>query len=190
MDADRFERVEIRSEQALWDWLETNHDCGRSVGLVTWKAIRRERYVGRDAVLDALIAYGWIDGRRMKLDGERTMQLISPRRETRWAETYKQRAERLEAEGRMKDAGRRAIAKSKASGRWETSAPIDQLKAPADLLAALDRYAARAWWEDAARSYRRNVLRWIAYAKRDETRAKRIDTVAEHASRGVKVPRY
>ncbi|MEM9784589.1 MAG: YdeI/OmpD-associated family protein, partial [Pseudomonadota bacterium] len=190
MDIDGFERVEIAAEHALWEWLADHHDQAESVWVVTWKAAHRERYVSRDQMLDALIAFGWIDGRRMKLDEDRTMQLISPRRETRWTESYKARADRLDAEGRMRDPGRRAIAESKARGHWDTSAPIDALETPEDLLAALARHRARSWWDGAAPSYRRNVLRWIAYAKRPETRAKRIESVAEHAARGEKVPQY
>ncbi|MFN4099185.1 MAG: YdeI/OmpD-associated family protein, partial [Pararhodobacter sp.] len=102
MDADRFRQIEVHSEAALWDWLAAHHGQPDSVWLVTWKAAHRDLFVSREAVLDALIAYGWIDGRRMKLDDSRTMQLISPRRQQAWAQSYKARAARLEAEGRMK----------------------------------------------------------------------------------------
>ena len=56
------ERVEITEPQSLWSWLAKHHTQIDSVLLVTWKAQNRERYVSRDEVLDALIAYGWIDG--------------------------------------------------------------------------------------------------------------------------------
>lgn len=190
MDPDRFEKVEIASTDALWRWFEANHAREDSIWLVTWKAAHRDRYLSREAVLDALIAFGWVDGRRMRLDEDRTMQLLSPRRETRWTATYKARAQKLEAEGRMRDPGRRAIAESKALGHWETSAPIDALETPDDVTAALERHSALDWWHAAAPSYKRNVLRWIAYAKRPETRSKRIDTIAEHAARGAKVPNF
>ena len=68
MDHDKFERVEITSADDLLLWLEKYHKSLNSVWLVTWKAAHPERYVSRDTVLDALIAYGWIDGRRRKLD--------------------------------------------------------------------------------------------------------------------------
>ena len=115
-DLDDLERVEVSSSIQLWDWLLTAHTQHESVWLVTWKAANREKYVSRDEVLDALIAFGWIDGRRMKLDEERTMQLIAPRQEQAWAKTYIQRAERLESEGRMQESGRAAIQQAKASG--------------------------------------------------------------------------
>ncbi len=190
MDPERFERVEIASKQALWDWLGRHHARTESVWLVTWKAAHPDRYVSREAVLDALIAHGWIDGRRMKLDGARTMQLISPRRQQTWAQSYKDRAARLEAEGRMHPSGRASLVEGQRSGKWHDSDPVDALVDPEDLRQALETRGATAWWRSAAPSYRRNVLRWIATAKRPETRRARIETVTSAAARGEKVPQY
>jgi uncharacterized protein YdeI (YjbR/CyaY-like superfamily) len=182
-------RVEISSEQELWDWLEANH-AGPSVWLVTWKATHRERYVGRDAVLDALIAYGWVDGRRMKLDDDRTMQLISPRKAQVWARSYKARADKLLADGRMRPPGLAALEAARSSGRWTEADPVDDLVVPGDLRDRLDALDASGWFDAAAPSYRRNVLRYLAAAKRAETRDKRIRAIAEHAARGEKLAQY
>lgn len=182
-------QVEIASEVALWAWLEAHHD-GRSVWLVTWKAIHPEKYLSRDQVLDALIAYGWIDGRRMKLDANRTMQLIAPRKQQVWARTYKTRANRLIAEGRMRPPGLAALEAARENGLWDASDPIDDLDIPADLVDALDRTGGRDWFEASAPSYRRNVLRFLAGAKRPDTRARRVVVIADHAARGEKVPQY
>lgn len=190
MDHDKFERVEVTSQDDLWTWLDQHHASPDSVWLVNWKAAHPGRYVSREAVLDALIAYGWIDGRRLKLDDARTMQLISPRKQQAWAKTYKDRAARLEAEGRMHPAGQAAIAEAQQNGRWTESDPVDALLDPDDLVDALDRHGATAWWQAAAPSYRRNILRWIAGAKKPETRQARIQKVATLASQGQKVPQY
>jgi len=190
MDPEKFERVEITSVEALWDWLGHHHGRTDSVWLVTWKAAHQDRYVSRETVVDALIAHGWIDGRRLKLDEARTMQLISPRRQQAWAQSYKIRAARLLSEGRMHPAGVIALEEGQRSGRWHESDPVDALVTPEDLNAALEARGAMEWWQDAAPSYRRNVLRWIATAKRPETRRKRIDTVAEAAGKREKVPQY
>jgi uncharacterized protein YdeI (YjbR/CyaY-like superfamily) len=190
MDIEKFERVEVRSEAQLWDWLRENHSQAESVWLVTWKAAHRDRYVSRDAVLDALTAHGWIDGRRLKLDAERTMQLISRRRQQVWAGSYKARAARLREEGRMHPAGLAALRDGQAGDLWHVSEPIDQLKEPADLGKALDAIGAADWWRSAAPSYRRNVLRWIASAKRPETRARRIEIVVARSAKRERVPQY
>ena len=189
-DLDDRERVEVSSSIQLWDWLLTAHTQHESVWLVTWKAANRDKYVSRDEVLDALIAFGWIDGRRMKLDEERTMQLIAPRQEQAWAKSYIQRAERLESEGRMQESGRAAIQQAKASGRYDSMVEVDDLIEPEALMSALRAGKATTWWNNAAPSYRRNILRWIAKAKRDSTKEKRIANVVEHCIRGEKVPNY
>lgn len=185
-----FEKIEIKSAEELWSWMDKHHTQSASVWLVTWKAAHRDKYVSRDSVLDALIAYGWIDGRRAKVDDNRTMQLLSPRQEQAWAKTYKERAARLERQGLMKDAGRAAIALSKRNRKWDASEDVDALVEPDDLVTALKRHQAKSWWDNAAPSYRRNILRFIAAAKRDATRNKRIEITAEHAARGEKVPQY
>jgi uncharacterized protein YdeI (YjbR/CyaY-like superfamily) len=190
MDFDKFERVEIQTAEALWDWLSAHHGQEQSFWLVTYKAAEPDKYVAREAVLDALIAFGWIDGRRLKLDDSRTMQLISPRKQQVWAQTYKDRAAQLIAQRKMQPSGQAALAAAQGSALWQASAPIDALIDPDDLTDALAQQGALAWWQGAAPSYRRNILRWLAGAKRSETRLGRIAIVVAHAARGEKVPNY
>ena len=190
MHADKFARVEIVSVEEFWQWLEAHHRQEESIWLVTYKAACPERYVSREEVLDGLIAFGWTDGRRMKLDEKRTMQLVSPRKQHIWAESYKQRAERLEAEGRMKPSGHEAIRRSKKAGLWDAMNEVDELAVPEDLAAALRSRKATNWWNMAAPSYRRNVLRWIASAKKAETRSRRVEEVSDRAAMHEKVPNY
>lgn len=183
------ERLEITDADMLWRWLAQHHARTDGVLLVTWKAAHPDRFVGRDAILDALVAHGWIDGRRFKLDTDRTMQLITPRRTTSWADSYRRRAIRLQAEGRMHPAGDATVRAGQAVEDWNIVSDVDALVVPDDLVKALANHG-DAWFKDAAPSYRRNVLRWIASAKTAPTRAKRITSVADHAARGQKVPNY
>ena len=96
--------VTITSANALRDWLNEHHAQQESVWLVTYKKTDQERYVSRDEVLDALLSYGWIDGVRKKLDADKTMQLISPRKAQHWALSYKTRcaSERKGADARCR----------------------------------------------------------------------------------------
>lgn len=188
IETDRFDKIEIQSREALWSWLDANHARGASVWLITWKAAHPTRYVSRDEVLDALVAHGWIDGIRRKLDDARTMQMISPRQQQIWAASYQKRAARLIEKGLMRSPGLAVINEAKASGLWNARADIDALSLPDDLGAALG--SGRDWFDTSAPSYRRNVLRWISTAKKPQTRAKRVGIVAEHAKQGLKVPNY
>ena len=185
---ERFEQISIASMDELHRWLEASHAREDSVWLVTWKKAEPARYVPHEAVLDALTAFGWTDGIMRKLDAARVMQLISRRRQQRWAQSYKDRAARLIAEGRMHDAGLAAIERSKAAGLWDTMNEVDALIIPDDLDKALTTLAAKARWNALAPSYRRNVLRWVAAARTPPTRTKRTIAAAESTAEGRRLP--
>ena len=187
--ADHYPRVEIRSVAELRAWLAAHHAASDGVWLVTWPARPGAPYVSRWDVLDELLCVGWIDGARRAIGGGRTMQLVTPRRTDAWTATYRARVARLEAEGRMRDAGRAAIARARAAGTWLGDLDVDALVVPADLRAALDAHEpAAAWFDATAPSYRRNVLRWIAKAKGDDTRAARVARTVDCARAWEKVP--
>ncbi len=200
---DRFAKVEVRDTDGLWRWLAQHHEQSEPVWLVTWLKRPGAVFLSREQVLDALIAWGWIDGIRRAEgyakagDAEngpgagRTMQLISPRRHQRWTASYRTRAARLQAEGRMQPPGQAAIDRARADGTWEADPDVDALKIPPDLQAALATAGAAAAQFDAfPPSHRRNVLRWIAGAKTAPTRSKRISTLVDLARGGKRVPNF
>ena len=108
--------IEVTFRDQLWDWLSTHFTQRDSVRLITWKAAYPQKYVSWDEVLDVLIAFGWIDGRRFTIDEDRTAQLINPRKQQAWSKSYKQGAERLRQKGLMHPAGVTSIQSRKASG--------------------------------------------------------------------------
>ena len=186
---ENFEQIEIISPEALRDWLLTHHQQEESVWLVTYKKVVPTKYVSREEVLDELISFGWIDGIRRKLDAQRTMQLISPRRVQHWAKTYKDRAAKLIADGKMHAAGLESIKLSKANGLWNFMDDVDQLILPEDLKASLAKFPAAADFFNAINdSSKRFVLRWIKLAKTDKTRNNRIHKIVELSNKGEKLP--
>ena len=183
------EQVSVASAAEWRVWLEANHAQEASIWLVTFKKAVPAKYVSREGVLDELLCFGWVDGRRKVLDAERTMQLITPRRTEAWAKSYKDRAARQIEDGLMASPGFAAIEASKTAGLWDYWSDVDALIDPEDLTQALAALpAAAAWWAEAAPSYRRNALRWIKLAKTDATRAKRIAAAAEASARGDRLP--
>ena len=134
----RCELVEVDGDEALGAWLAANH---RREGGVLPVSRRKgdPRHLTPEALLDAVIAWGWIDGRRRvhPADPTRTMQLIAPRARHAWSATCTSRAERLEAEGRMAPPGRAAVEAGIASGPWEFYADVDALIVPDDLAAGI-----------------------------------------------------
>lgn len=186
---ENFPQVEVRSVDQLRRWLELHHDQPTSVWLVTYKKHAGDTYVSREEVLGQLLCFGWVDGVRRKLDADRTMQLISPRRAQHWARSYKARAARLEASGQMREAGRLAIEASKKDGLWDFMDDVDDLVKPDDLVTALEEFpSATRHFDGFPDSSKRFVLRWIKLAKKPETRARRIRRVAELAARNERLP--
>ena len=180
-------KVEVSSENELWDWLDVNHASDQSFLLVTWKKTNTEKYINRDSVLDALLVYGWIDGRRYALDKDRTMQLICKRKQQDWTQTYRKRAEKLLADGKLKEAGLAAIRLAQSNGTWLANQNVDNLEAPNALLDALNLEQGLVWWQSSALSYQRNVLRWLNLAKTEKTRLKRINAIAKACRDGQKI---
>ncbi len=186
---ENFERVEVVSAAELRAWLEEHHTQEASVWRVTYKKHTGAKYVSTSEILDEVSCFGWIDGIRRKLDDDRTMQLISPRKAQHWAKTYRDRVARLQAAGRMHPAGLAAIEEAQQLGLWDYTDDVDALELPDDLFTALKAQAgALANFTAAAPSYQRNVLRWTKLAKTPLTRAKRIVQTVEYASRNAKIP--
>jgi uncharacterized protein YdeI (YjbR/CyaY-like superfamily) len=84
LKTEKFIQIEITSSAELRDWLLHNHSQKESIWLVTYKKQVPKKYVSIQEVLDELLCFGWIDGIRRKLDTERTMQLITPRKVGHW----------------------------------------------------------------------------------------------------------
>jgi uncharacterized protein YdeI (YjbR/CyaY-like superfamily) len=138
-----------------------------------------------DSVVEAL-AVGWVDSMGLTIDEERSMLWFAHRKPTSgWSRPNKQRVERLEAEGRMGPAGRRAIEVAKANGAWTLLDDVEDLVVPDDLAAALAALpGAAAQWEEFPPSARRAILGWIVQARTAPTRARRVAEAAENASMG------
>ena len=167
-------------------WLETHHDTERGVWLCSWKpATGRPACPYPDAVEEAL-CFGWIDSTVNRLDDERGLQLMTPRKpKSSWTRLNRQRVADMEAAGLMSDAGRAAVEVAKANGYWTIYESVEDLIEPEKLAAALDAVpAAREHWDAFPPSARKQMLWPIVSAARAETRAKRIASIVEKAAVG------
>lgn len=168
--------VEVGSAAELRDWLLREGERSGSVWLVTARKHVAGRHLGWADLVDDLLCFGWIDSLPRKLDADRTMHLISPRKPgSAWSAINKAKVEKLLAEGRMTPRGLATIEAAKRDGSWDALAEADPENPPLDLVAALAAEpSAEAFFARFPRSSRRAILEWIALAKTPETRAKRI----------------
>lgn len=142
------------------------------------------RHVPYGDIVEEALCFGWVDNLPRKLDAERSMLLVSPRRTgSAWSKLNKDRAERMIAAGLMTSAGLGRIAQAKKDGLWSKLDGVDALDVPDDLASAFKAHGMAAEnWEGFPRSVRRGILEWIAQARRPETRARRISETASKAA--------
>ena len=185
-ELERFERVEITERQQWRDWLSANHRQTDSVWVVTFKKGASQPRVPYDDLVEEALAFGWVDSLPRKLDEERTMLLMSPRKPgSNWSAVNKARIDTMTEAGLMHPAGLAKIEQAKADGSWNALDAVDRLEVPPDLATAFDQRPGSAEAFAAfPPSTRRGILEWIGNAKRPETRAARIAETAEKAARG------
>lgn len=172
------------TDRAEWrSWLQVNHAVSPGVWLAVGKknsAVTALRY--EDAVEEA-VCYGWIDSVVRRLDEDRFLQFMTPRKPgSGWAPSNKERVERLGAAGLLAPAGIAAVERAKEDGSWLLLDHVEALVTPDDLAAAL---AAHPEGERAFAalpvSLRKQELYAISTAKRAETRERRIAAAVARA---------
>lgn len=179
------DQIEVRSRGELRQWLTENHHRADSIWLVTWKK-HTPHHVSWNDVVDEALCFGWIDSQPRKLDRDRSMIRLSPRKVgSGWSGVNKVRIDRLIASGAMAAPGLAKVEQAKRDGSWSALDGASALVMPDDLLAAFELYpGAWAQFERFPRSSRRAILEWIAAAKRADTRARRLDETARLAQTG------
>lgn len=169
---------------AFRSWLQTNHATKRELIVGFHK-----RHTGNksmtwpESVAEAL-CFGWIDGVRRRIDGDRYCIRFSPRRpRSIWSAVNIRMMAELEKAGKVNEAGRAAFKRRTAARSgvytYEQSTliavPLDRTR-----LAAFRRNK-RAWafFETLPPSYRKNVFRWIGGAKTEETKDRRFQKLLD-----------
>ncbi|WP_435736482.1 YdeI/OmpD-associated family protein [Cellulosimicrobium sp. PMB13] len=174
---------------AAWRaWLAEHHDdADPGVWLVTWRRASGRETFGYEPWIEEALSYGWIDGQASTVDADRHALWFTRRRPgSRWTRLSKERVARIEADGRLTDAGRAVVEAARADGSWTRHDDAEALVVPDDLAAALaDRPAARERFDAFTPGARRSILGWIVEARRADTRARRITETADQAALGV-----
>jgi uncharacterized protein YdeI (YjbR/CyaY-like superfamily) len=179
----------LLADAAAWrTWLSKHHRDDVGVELVlAKKGITDPTSLTYDQALDEALCHGWIDGQVRRRDERTYRQRFTPRRaRSQWSERNVGIVERLLAAGRMQPAGLAAVERAKADGRWEAAYPGQKtIEVPDDLATALAAEPrASANFELLSSQNRYAVLFRIHSAKRDDTRARRIEDFVAMLARG------
>ena len=145
--------------------------------------------VNYGAALDEALCYGWIDGQKNKYDNESYLQKFTPRRpRSIWSKRNIEHIERLEKEGKMRSAGRKAVEAAKSDGRWERAYDSPKnMEVPEDFIAELSKNKkALAFFESLNKTNRFAIAWRLQTAKKPETRERRKKVMLEMMERGEK----
>ena len=165
-------------------WLQENHAAQTEA----WIAIRKNHVtdpgVSYEEAVEEALCFGWIDGSMKSVTAEFYRLRFSPRkRGSPWSVSNHKRVERLTAQGKMTEAGMARVREAKENGEWEAAIRReDTSNLPEDLKAAMEGNAeAQANFEKFPASQKKQFLYWIASAKTEKTRQKRIQETIERA---------
>ena len=177
MRADELEELVVPDAEALRAWLRDNHEISPGVWLTLTRKGGAVTSLTWQQAVDEALCVGWIDGQGRARDSETSSIRFTPRRpRSTWSQRNVANVARLEAEGRMLSAGRRAVEAAKADGRWEVAyAAQSEAEVPADLAAAVAADpAAQAMFEVLTKTNRFALIYRLGAVKRPATRERKI----------------
>jgi uncharacterized protein YdeI (YjbR/CyaY-like superfamily) len=180
----QLETFHAPNRQAWREWLENNHQNYIGVWLIYYKVKSGKPSIKYNEAVKEALCFGWIDSKVKSLDGERYMQIFTPRKpKSVWSKLNKQYIAELIDQGWMTEAGLAKITAAKQDGSWTSLDAIEALIIPDDLQQALAANAdANQYFAAFSNSAKKNILSWIANAKRPETRMKRIEQTINSAA--------
>jgi len=168
------------TREAWRAWLAEHHATSAQIWLVLGKKDSGVQTVTLDAAMEEAVCFGWVDSIMKRLDDRTNALRFTPRKpQSVWSQSNVDRVQRLIAEGRMTPAGLALVEAAKASGQWEAATRRDVLMAPPpELEAALAaRPGGREGFTRLPAALKKQLVYWVAEAKRPETRRRRIDEV-------------
>lgn len=156
-------------------WLDTHHGSESEVWLVFYKRHTGVKSIAYSDALDEALCVGWVDSLVKRLDESRYAIKFTPRKpDSRWSTINRKRYAALKAAGRLKPGG---IARPPTDRGYDPRPPRFQMPAtiPLYIQEALKKQPA-AWrcFQGLAPSHRRRYVGWIESAKREETKARRL----------------
>ncbi|MBI5325628.1 MAG: YdeI/OmpD-associated family protein [Ignavibacteriae bacterium] len=169
-------------------WLEKNYDKQKEIWLIFYKKHTGKPRVSYNDAVEEALCFGWIDSTLKRIDDEKYCQKFSPRNHrSGWSELNIMRVNKLIKEGKMTDAG---MEKFKPDNKIipSSSISVQEKDIPSYIIKFLkNNPPAYDNFKNLAVSHKRNFIRWITDAKREETRLKRLTKAIQLLKKGEKL---
>lgn len=184
MNKQEIEEFYPETKQHLREWLQKNHLTKDAVWLIFYKKHTGKPSVAWTDAVDEALCFGWIDSKGETIDNDTFRQYFCKRKPTStWSKINKQKIETLTAKGLMTKAGFDVIEIAKQNGSWTILDEVEELIIPSELEKTFEKFEnSKDYFSSLSKSKKKVLLQWIALAKTDTTRQKRIFEIAENAS--------
>ena len=180
------------SKQHWREWLQEHHDSKQSIWLLCYKMKTGKPSISWSDAVDEALCFGWIDSTRRSVDEHSFIQFFSKRKAiSTWSKVNKEKIERLMSEGLMAPAGLAIIEIAKQNGSWTVLDEVEEYIIPKELEEEFKlKPGSKDFFLGLSKSVRKQMLQWVALAKRPETRQKRIEEIVENAAQNLRPKQF
>jgi uncharacterized protein YdeI (YjbR/CyaY-like superfamily) len=176
------EPVYFASPAELRAWLDAHHASAQELWVGYHKVATGRPSLTWPESVDEALCFGWIDGLRRRVDGERYAIRFTPRRPgSVWSHVNLERVAVLTAEGRMRPEGLaiHALRRPEAAYGGPHAERPEHLPDPYDRALRERNEAAWRFFADQSVAYRRTLVDWVLAAKQEATRLRRVERIAD-----------
>ena len=175
----------FKSQPEFRRWLKANHGKCDELLVGFFKVGTGKPSISWKESVDEALCFGWIDGVRKSIDGERYMIRFTPRKATsNWSKVNIKRYGELKQLGLVMPCGAAAFERS--SGKRRDYSYEQQPRKLDDAFEKILRKNKKAWEFFSAQApwYQRVASFWVMSAKKEETRQKRLAKLVEDCESG------
>lgn len=175
----------FRTPEEFRHWLQQHHTRASELWVGYHKSGTGLPSMTWPQSVDQALCYGWIDGRRQRVDEQRYRIRFTPRKPgSIWSTVNIRRMQELEKAGLVQPAGRAALAARREERSAVYSYEVRREALEPAQRARLDQHPKAAAFFDAQNaSYRRACCNWVIAAKQEATRERRLDSLIDHCKR-------
>jgi len=172
-------------------WLEENHAVARELWVGYYKKGSGKTSMTYAEAVEEALCYGWIDGIARSFGADVYANRFTPRRpKSNWSAINIAKIAELKRHGRIRPAGLRAF-EQRDPRRDAVYSYERRAELPAEMEARLHANdAAWSYWQAETPSYHRGAVQWILEAKREETRARRLEELIVDSAAGRRIKPY
>lgn len=178
------------SPQAFRLWLEAHAATASELVVGFHKVSTDKPCMSWSESVDEALCFGWIDGKRKRIDDQSYSIRFTPRKKTSiWSKINIDKMENLRSQGKMTAAGELAFSyrtEHKSAIYAHEQETVASLTAE-ELQIFQSNTAAWSFFETTSPGYQKVLLHWICSGKKAETRLSRLAKLMEASAAGKKM---